>query len=86
MDQTAAMLLRDPTVTGNAQQVDAHVKRHSGCNGTKRAVPVRKMTGIFPEKMADEGFRRLVAASVAEEEMLQLTRNAAHIKDSVIPM
>src|SRR5581483_9255641 len=83
LNQLAAVIIADPEVAGNAQQGQAHLVGDAIGDGAKGAVAVGEVAGIFPEKVADEGFGLIFITAVLQEKVLDFSGDAPDVKDAV---
>jgi len=83
MNQPEPVVPLQPRIAGDPQQRDAHVERNPPRRLFERAFPVRKMAGVFPEKMADERLGRVFTAGRQQEGVEQFPRDPPGVEDAV---
>src|SRR5437868_2632831 len=83
LDKCAPVVIADPGVASDAQQGQSHLVRDTVANGTEGTIAIWKVTGVFPEEVADEGFSFIFIARMLQEKVLQFPGNTPDIKNTV---
>ena len=70
-------------IAGDPQQRQCLVIRQPPGDGAERRFTVGKMTGVFPQQVAGERFRRIPVAGAAEKEMFEFPGQKSQIVNPV---
>src|SRR6266566_1220239 len=86
LDEVMTIVVADPGVAGDAQQGKAHLEGYAPGNGAEGTIAVGEVTGIFPEKVADERFGGIFVASGLQEKVLEFPGDAPDIENAISPL